>query len=106
MAAVLSAYEALIAAGELRPDPEQAAAAAKLDALAHELENPRTTGFFRKKVIPPRGIYMWGDVGRGKSMLMDLFFANVTVAEAPRAFRRIHAGGARPHRSGAAQGTG
>ena len=54
MAAVLNAYEALIAAGELRPDPEQAAAAARLDSLAVELEHPRTTGFFRKKVIPPR----------------------------------------------------
>ena len=88
MAAVLNAYEALIAAGELRPDPEQAAAAARLDSLAVELEHPRTTGFFRKKVIPPRGIYMWGDVGRGKSMLMDLFFANVNVARK----RRVHFG--------------
>ena len=52
MPAVLQAYESLITAGELRPDPEQAAAAARLDALAHELENPKTTGFFRKKVIP------------------------------------------------------
>ncbi|MCC2979378.1 cell division protein ZapE [Sphingomonas sp. IC4-52] len=88
MAAVLNAYEALIAAGELRADPEQAAAAARLNALAFELENPRTTGFFRKKVIPPRGIYMWGDVGRGKSMLMDLFFANASVDRK----RRVHFG--------------
>ena len=49
MAAVLNAYEALIAAGELRPDPEQAAAAARLDSLAVELEHPRTTGFFPEK---------------------------------------------------------
>jgi cell division protein ZapE len=88
VAAVLSAYEALIAAGELRPDPEQAAAAARLDALATELEHPKTSGFFRKKVIPARGIYMWGDVGRGKSMLMDLFYANVNVGRK----RRVHFG--------------
>jgi cell division protein ZapE len=88
VAAVLTAYEALITAGELRPDPEQAAAAMRLDALAQELEHPRTSGFFRKKVIAPRGIYMWGDVGRGKSMLMDLFFANVNVAKK----RRVHFG--------------
>ena len=88
MPAVLQAYESLITAGELRPDPEQAAAAARLDALAHELENPKTTGFFRKKVIPARGIYMWGDVGRGKSMLMDLFYANVNVPHK----RRVHFG--------------
>lgn len=88
MPAVLQAYEDLIAASELRPDPEQAAAAARLDALAYELEHPKTTGFFRKKVVPARGIYMWGDVGRGKSMLMDLFYANVNVAKK----RRVHFG--------------
>ncbi len=88
MTAVLPAYQSLIAAGELRPDPEQAAAAARLDALAQELEHPRTTGFFRKKVVPPRGLYLWGDVGRGKSMLMDLFFANVAVERK----RRVHFG--------------
>lgn len=88
MAAVLQAYESLIAAGELRPDPEQAAAAARLDALATDLEHPKTTGFFRKKPVPARGIYMWGDVGRGKSMLMDLFYANVNVTKK----RRVHFG--------------
>lgn len=86
MAAVLSAYESLIAAGELRPDPEQAAAAARLDALAEELAHPRTTGLFRKRVIPARGLYLWGDVGRGKSMLMDLFFTHAAVERK----RRVH----------------
>lgn len=84
----LPAYEALVAAGELRPDPEQAAAARRLDALARELANPRTTGLFRKKVVPARGVYLWGDVGRGKSMLMDLFFAHVAVERK----RRVHFG--------------
>ena len=88
MAAVLNAYDTLIAAGELRPDPEQAAAAARLDALADELEHPKTSGFFRKKSSPARGIYMWGGVGRGKSMLMDLFFANVAIEQK----RRVHFG--------------
>jgi cell division protein ZapE len=85
---VLSAYEALIAGGELRPDPEQAAAAARLDSLAHELEHPRTTGLFRKKAVPARGLYLWGDVGRGKSMLMDLFYAHVAIERK----RRVHFG--------------
>ena len=83
---VLAAYEQLVAAGELRPDPEQAAAAARLDALATELEQPRTTGLFRKTIVPARGVYLWGDVGRGKSMLMDLFFAHVAIDEK----RRVH----------------
>ena len=88
MGAVLSAYDALIAAGELRPDPEQRAAAERLDALARELEHPRTTGFLRRRPVPARGLYLWGGVGRGKSMLMDLFFNHVAIA----AKRRVHFG--------------
>lgn len=86
--AVLQAYDALIAAGELRSDAEQRAAAVRLDALAAELEHPRTTGFLRKRAVPARGVYLWGDVGRGKSMLMDLFFAQVAVERK----RRVHFG--------------
>ena len=86
MTKVLAAYDALVAAGELRADPEQAAAAARLDALAVELEHPRRTGFLRRATKPARGVYLWGGVGRGKSMLMDLFFANLNVARK----RRVH----------------
>ena len=83
---VLAAYDALVATGELRPDPEQAAAAARLDTLATDLEHPRRTGFLRRKAVIPRGVYLWGDVGRGKSMLMDLFFARLTIEKK----RRVH----------------
>jgi cell division protein ZapE len=86
MNAVTAAYNALIAAGELRCDPEQAAAAARLDTLAQELEHPRRAGFFRLRAVPARGVYLWGDVGRGKSMLMDLFFDNTAID----AKRRVH----------------
>ena len=86
MSGVLAAYDALVAAGELRPDPEQAAAARRLDALAEELAHPRTAGFFRRRPVPARGVYLWGGVGRGKSMLMDLFFGHVAVT----AKRRVH----------------
>jgi cell division protein ZapE len=83
---VVAAYDALIVAGELRPDAEQAAAAVRLGVLARELEQPRRTGLLRRTIVPARGIYLWGDVGRGKSMLMDLFFAQVSIA----AKRRVH----------------
>ncbi len=86
MPKIIHAYDALIAAGELRPDAEQAAAARRLDALAAELEHPKTTGFFRKRPVPARGVYLWGGVGRGKSMLMDLFFRHVAMERK----RRVH----------------
>lgn len=91
MGQVLSAYEHLVAAGELRPDPEQLAAARRLDALAAELEAVPKRGstlwrLMRRKPAPPRGAYLWGGVGRGKSMLMDLFFANAAIERK----RRVH----------------
>ncbi|QJU58845.1 cell division protein ZapE [Sphingomonas sp. AP4-R1] len=90
MAAVLERYRALVAAGELKPDPDQARAVQRLDALAVELAKPDETGLFgrllgRKKAVP-RGLYMWGGVGRGKSMLMDLFFDSAETQ--PK--RRVH----------------
>lgn len=90
MTKVLNAYDALVAAGELRPDVEQRAAAVRLDALAAALETPKKTGFLSRLTgrggNGPRGVYMFGDVGRGKSMMMDLFFANVVVEKK----RRVH----------------
>jgi cell division protein ZapE len=84
-------YAALVAADELRPDPEQAAAAAQLDRLQQTLEHPtappglmaRLRG--SKPAAPPRGLYLWGGVGRGKSMLMDLFHDTLNVQSKRRA---------------------
>ena len=91
MTSPLAAYDALVAAGELRPDPDQAAAARRLEALATELEATPKRGSILwrlagQKPTAPRGIYLWGGVGRGKSMLMDLFFANLDI----RRKRRVH----------------
>ncbi|MHC8510255.1 MAG: cell division protein ZapE [Rhodospirillales bacterium] len=84
--AVQSAYDALIREGVIEPDTAQAAAAAQLAALADALEvHDKAAGrgfaarLFRKAPAPPKGIYFWGGVGRGKSMLMDLFFAHAGV---------------------------
>jgi cell division protein ZapE len=91
MSRVLDRYNELVSAGELKPDPEQAAAAAKLDALQHELELPAPATSFlgkllgRKAAPQARGIYMWGGVGRGKSMLMDLFHDNLNITAKRRA---------------------
>ena len=86
---VLERYRQL-AGGELRPDPEQAAAAARLDQLQQELEQPAgATGLLGRllgrKVAAPRGVYLWGSVGRGKSMLKDLFHDNLALVAKRRA---------------------
>ena len=85
-----AAYQALVASGELRPDPDQANAAAKLADIQQQLEAipPRGSTLWRflgKKPDPVRGLYLWGGVGRGKSMLMDLFFDAVQINRKRRA---------------------
>jgi cell division protein ZapE len=84
-----AAYRARVAAGELRPDAAQAAAVERLARLEAELEGMGEPVFplpFARKRPAPRGVYLWGPVGRGKSALMDLFFEE---APAPRK-RRVH----------------
>ena len=64
-----------IAAGVFREDDAQTSAARKLDALIQTLKPYKPgRGLFAKKSTPPKGLYLWGGVGRGKSMLMDVFF--------------------------------
>jgi cell division protein ZapE len=84
-------YSALVAEGKLTGDAAQARVAAALGRMADELKTWASAGRrsmfgFARKVTPPRGLYIHGPVGRGKSMLMDLFFENVQVE--PK--RRIH----------------
>jgi cell division protein ZapE len=81
------AYAALVAAGELKPDQDQAMAVQALDRFAGGL---RSNGGFLNRLFgkpdKPRGVYLWGGVGRGKSMLMDLAFETIDVE--PK--RRVH----------------
>ena len=91
MTAMLERYEALVATGELRSDPEQERAAERLSRLQRELYKASSSSgligrLLKKKLMPPRGIYMWGGVGRGKSMLMDLFVQTLDITEK----RRVH----------------
>src|SRR6478752_8818124 len=88
MGGMLARYDALVAAGELRPDVEQAAAASRLDALQRQLEAEPPRGLLKlfRKAEPVRGAYLWGGVGRGKSMLMDLFHQTLAIEEK----RRVH----------------
>ena len=89
---VVEQYERRLALAQLEPDEAQRAAARRLDQLAAELAGYRPAkpgllaGLFFPRVVPPRGVYLHGAVGRGKTMLMDLFFEAVTFA--PK--RRLH----------------
>ena len=91
MSDMLARYDALIAAGELRADADQHAAAEALQAIGDALEAAGAPSgglmsrLFGKKADPVRGLYMWGDVGRGKSMLMDLFYRSVDGVPKKRA---------------------
>lgn len=92
MTGVLARYEDLIAAGELRPDPDQRAAAQHLDNLQKALEKPVAKPGLLARLAGAsgaapriRGLYMWGGVGRGKSMLMDLFHDCLAIREKRRA---------------------
>ncbi len=74
-------YQGLSASPSFIPDPAQRDAIERLDALYHQLVLFKTkrSRLFGKSLLPqpdlPRGLYFWGGVGRGKSFLMDAFFA-------------------------------
>ncbi len=88
MTTVQEAYQAAVAAGRLRPDDAQIAVLPELERIRAGLEVPVKRGLFRKAPEPIKGLYMWGGVGRGKSMLMDLMYDLVSV---PKQRRHFHA---------------
>ncbi|MCC6304371.1 MAG: AFG1 family ATPase [Rhodobacteraceae bacterium] len=85
-------YDRMVAAGRLVADPAQRAALAGLEARRLWLEagagrrRGLLAGFLRRPPEGPGGLYLWGGVGRGKSMLMDLFAEGVAIPER----RRVH----------------
>ena len=104
----LQAYRTAVRDGRLKADPAQHLAAEKLQSLHLALNNYRPTegagGWFGRfgrrgrsssfswlpgdavDEAPKQGLYMFGQVGRGKSMLMDMFYHNTTIASK----RRVH----------------
>jgi len=99
---LLGVYRALLASDTLRPDPAQEEIIIALHSLCEKLhayktqaEQEQGAGWIQRLRLrlnaeptapAPCGIYIWGDVGRGKSFLMDLFFQNLPL----RAKRRLH----------------
>ena len=77
-----SAYEAEVAQGRINSDPAQLAVLPELERVRFALTQPvQKMGFFKRKAEPIKGLYMWGGVGRGKSMLMDLLYEQVDAAK-------------------------
>ena len=85
-----AAYREKLDRGEIAPDAAQAQAVEALSRLEGELnslsEPSFSLPFLKKRSEAPRGVYLWGPVGRGKSMVMDLFFAAAPVEKK----RRVH----------------
>ena len=86
-AGVEGRYQAMVRSGSIEVDPAQQGLVMRLDRLASALNARRLARkstalgwLFGQKAEPlPHGLYIWGSVGRGKTMLMDLFFEAVTV---------------------------
>jgi cell division protein ZapE len=93
---VRSRYNALVSGGSIEADPAQLALIERFDRLITALAETELAskssalgwlfGRKRKPAPAPKGLYVWGQVGRGKTMLMDLFFDAVPVARK----RRVH----------------
>jgi cell division protein ZapE len=93
--AFVDAYRAQVAAGQIESDPAQAAAVEALGALDMRLASykpPRRNGGLLGRLFggggkdePVRGLYVYGEVGRGKTMLMDLFVHHSRISHKRRA---------------------
>jgi cell division protein ZapE len=88
-------YEQLVATGAIERDPAQAELVKRLAVLSDQLAEHRLArkssalgwlfGKRETKTAPLKGLYIWGGVGRGKTLLMDLFFETVSVQRKRRA---------------------
>src|SRR5215217_6284402 len=86
-------YQALVASGAIEADPAQALAADAFAALEERLSSYKPLRkqsllgrlFADKDEPPQRGLYVHGEVGRGKTMLMDMFFQQCAIEHKRRA---------------------
>lgn len=87
-------YDELVAEGLITTDPVQVTAIDALETLGNVLDEysaqmgkqgwAARLGFGAQKRTPPKGLYIWGGVGRGKSMIMDLFYEQSDIKQKQR----------------------
>ncbi|EJF91602.1 cell division protein ZapE [Bartonella tamiae] len=95
MGSVRERYEALVSEGDIRPDPAQLALTDRFDRLLSDIAEKSLShkssplgwlfGKRKENSLPLQGLYIYGDVGRGKTMLMDLFFCSLPQGNKRRA---------------------
>lgn len=86
----LQRYHAALATGDFSEDGVQLAAMTYLDQLYHQLIKTQEqsggwfANLFKSKPTPPKGLYMWGGVGRGKTWMMDMFYESLPIEKKMR----------------------
>ncbi|MDO5768646.1 MAG: cell division protein ZapE [Psychrobacter sp.] len=80
----LQRYEKAVNSGDFTRDEQQFQAMRYLDDIYQQLQHNQQQkkglfGFLRPDPEPPKGLYMWGGVGRGKTWMMDMFFESLTI---------------------------
>ena len=73
MQSLVDTYNQHVSSGKIQREEEQERLLTKLDALRVIVEQKKRKFLFSKPPLAPRGIYVWGGVGCGKSMIMDMF---------------------------------
>ena len=85
MQSLVDTYNQNVSSGKIQREEEQERLLTKLDALRVVVEQKQRKFLFSKPPLAPRGIYVWGGVGCGKSMIMEMFVDSLTVGT-----RRVH----------------
>ncbi|MPX28950.1 cell division protein ZapE [Moraxella catarrhalis] len=82
----LERYQAALATGDFSEDAVQLAAVTYMDNLYHEIIKAEDnagggwfSSLFKSKPVMPKGLYMWGGVGRGKTWMMDMFYESLPI---------------------------
>ena len=85
MESLVDTYKKNVSLGKIQREKAQEELLTRFDALRVSVEKKRRKFLFSKSPFTPKGIYVWGGVGCGKSMIMDMFVASLKVA-----VRRVH----------------